>query len=123
MPKRRTLKECFAEFGATAKNPRNSWSARSADGKVVVVTVWKDQLDYRARPIVFDNFGRSDLHSWIDRPGNKDRINDLIWARDHCDGLFRVVITEAEDVKANPRQIAHCYPLRDWVMRLIRVDE
>lgn len=57
-----------------------------------------------------------------DRPGNGERLENLKWARDHCDGLFRVVITVAKDEKAHPREIAECYP-RDLLMRLVDLDE
>jgi hypothetical protein len=38
MRNRGTLKDCFAHFGATARNPRWSWSAISRDGNTVVIT-------------------------------------------------------------------------------------
>jgi hypothetical protein len=48
------LAEAFAHFGAAGKNQRWSWSARSADGRTVVLTVWKDGLNYTRKPIVYD---------------------------------------------------------------------
>jgi hypothetical protein len=110
-------------FGATGKNPLWSWSARSADGKTVVITLWRDGLDFGAKPIVYDTFNRADLKTWTHRLGNRERIDNLTWARDHCDGLFRVVITVAEDVKANPRKIEDCYPKDDWIMQITDLDE
>lgn len=115
-----TLRACFAEFGAKATNPRWGRSARSRDGTVVVVTLWKDYVDYSAKPIVYDTFNRSER---INRPGNRDRIDNLLWARDHCGSRFRVVIIEAEDDKANTRKIARRYPLKDWRMRLTKLNE
>jgi hypothetical protein len=123
MPKKWKLSEAFAHFGTTGRNQRWSWSARSADGKTVAITLWRDGLDYRAKPIVYDTFNRPDLHSWIDRPGNRERIDNLMWATVHCDGLFRVVITVAEDVKANPRKIETCYPQDEWLMKITDFDE
>lgn len=70
------------------------------DGATVVLTLWKDLLDYTSNPIAYDTFGRTDLPEWIDRPGNRERAENLIWARDHTDGIFRVVIVVAEDVNA-----------------------
>jgi hypothetical protein len=122
MPKEWTLTDCFKEFGATPKNPRFSWSAVSADG-TVVVTLWKDQLDYTSKPITHDLFNREDLPDWINRPGNRDRIEHLRWAKENCDGWFRVIITVAKDENAKTRAIEKCYPLKDWWMRLIELNE
>jgi len=116
------LADCFAHFGATGKNQRWSWSARSDDGKVVVITLWQDFFDYRSHPIVYDTFGRSDLPEW-NNPGNRERLENLRWARDHCDGLFRVVITVAEDIKSSPRKIARCFPQDRMVMKLLDLNE
>lgn len=123
MPKKWRLAEAFAHFGAAGKNQRWSWSARSPDGKTVVITLWRDGLDYGSRPIVYDTFNRPDLYAWKDRLGNRERIDNLIWSRDHCDGLFRVVITVAEDVKANPRKIEDCFPKDEWLMKITDLDE
>ena len=123
MPKKWRLAEAFEHFGATGKNQRWSWSARSADGKTIVITLWKDRLDYSGKPIVYDTFKRANLHVWIDRPGNRERIENLIWARDRCNGLFRVVITVAEDPNAEPRKIQDCYPKDDWLMQITALDE
>jgi hypothetical protein len=123
VPRKWRLAEAFSHFGAKGKNQRWSWSARSTDSKTVVITLWRDGLDNGAKPIVYDTFNRPDLYTWIDRPGNRERIDNLIWARDHCDGLFRVVITVAEDVKANPRRIADCYPKDELLMKITDLDE
>jgi hypothetical protein len=117
------LADCFAHFGAATKNSRWSWSARSRDGKVVVMTLWQDLLNYRVNPIAYDTFGRADLPEWTDTPGNRERLENLKWARDHCDGLFRVVIAVAKDTKASPRTIARCFPQDRMVMKLIDLNE
>ena len=122
MAKNWSKSEAFAYFGAAGKNSRWSWSARSPDGKTVVLTLWADELNYKSVPISYDCFG-SKTAIWSDRPGNRERLENLIWARDQCDGLFRVVITVAEDVHAEPRAIKQCHPQRDMVMRLVDLDE
>jgi hypothetical protein len=94
------LNEAFRRAGAPLRNPRWSWSARSADGKTVVMTLWKDLIDYRSRPIAYSNMGLENLAAWMNRPGNRERLENLKWARDYCDGLFRVVIITAKDVNA-----------------------
>jgi hypothetical protein len=114
----KTLKDAFAYFGAVKKY-RWSWSGRSEDGKTVVVTLWKDQLKHEAGLTVFDCRGDSRLHEWRDRPGNKERLQNLMWARDHCGGLFRVVITIRDDIESSIPRIVDRYPDETLVMRLV----
>jgi hypothetical protein len=117
------LAEAFAHFGAAGKNQRWSWSARSADGSTVVLTAWKDRLDYTGKPIVYDTFKRPNLNEWKGLSGNRERLDNLIYARDHCEGRFRVVIVVAEDVNASPRKIARCYPQDKLLMKITKMDE
>jgi hypothetical protein len=42
--------------------------------------------------------------------GNGERIENLKWARDHCNGRMYVVIIVAENVNAQPRKIAESPP-------------
>jgi len=58
MPRKWRLAKAFAHFNATARSKRWSWTARSADGKTVVITLWEDRLNLRGKPIVY-----SDLQS------------------------------------------------------------
>jgi hypothetical protein len=115
--------EAFSHFGVSAKNDRWSWSARSADGKTVVVTFWKDRFDYKTNPVSYSTFGLDTLPDWIDSLGNRERIENLKWARANCDGILRVVITEAIDVRASPRQIANAYPQERLLMKLVALNE
>jgi hypothetical protein len=117
------LATAFKAAGVAAKNPRWSWSARSADGKVVVLTLWKDLIDYKSRPISYNSFARENLSKWINRPGNRERLENLRWARDHCRGLFRVVITTAKDVNAEPREIQEAHYQSRMVMKLLDLNE
>lgn len=117
------LAEAFAHFGAAGKNQRWSWSARSADGRTVVLTVWKDGLNYTRKPVVYDTFDRPNLNEWKNLPGNRERLENLLWARDHCEGRFRVVITVAEDVNARPRKIVKCYPQDKLIMQITKINE
>jgi hypothetical protein len=93
MSRKMTLSESFAFFGASGANSRWSWSARSEDGKTVVITLWSDRLTYRGSEVTYDDV-HVDTRAWKDRPGNKERIENLKWARDNCDGLFKAVITD-----------------------------
>ena len=115
--------EAFAHFGAAGQNDRWSWSAKSGDGKIVALALWKDLIDYKATPIAYSTYGRDHLPNQIDARGNKERIANLKWARDNCDGEFRVVITVARDVAAATRQIAEVYPHERMMMKLVDLDE
>lgn len=122
MPKEWTLASAFAHFGTSGRNPRWSWSARSADGAMVVLTLWRDEFDYSTSPVSYSSFGHK-VDRWLTRPGNRERLENLIWARDKCDGKFRVVVTVAEDVTADPRKIASCAPQDRMIMRLTELNE
>jgi hypothetical protein len=123
MPKQWGLTEAFAHFGARGRNPRWSWSARSEDGRTVVLTLWKDEIFYRGKIAFYDTFNRENLSEWGERPGNWERLENLKWARDHCNGRFRVVITIAEDPNASPRKIAECYPQSKLLMCITDLNE
>lgn len=60
---------------------------------------------------------------WIDSPGNRERIENLLWAQTHCDGMFRAVVIIAEDPHAMPRRISDCYPQLRWNMRIMDLDD
>jgi hypothetical protein len=118
-----TLAECFAFYGTTGRNPRWSWSARSADGSVVAMTFWIDRLNYKARPITYSELPAGEDHPWQSSPGNKERLDNLIWARDHLGGLLRVVFIKAVDTLAIPRKIADAHVREKLAMRLTSLDE
>jgi len=115
-----TRQACFEHFGADCKNPRWSWSARSADGSTVVITMWEDEITEDGTTVVYQSRRRPRMRK---RPGETERLENLIWARNHCGGLFRVVRMTAQDVRANPRSIASCYPDDGLVMRITELNE
>ena len=116
------LATAFAYFGAAGKNPRWSWSARTDDGETVVMTLWKDLLDYSTKPLRYNTFARRDREKWLDNPGNRERLENLIWAREKCGGEFRVVIIEAEDTKAYPRKIRESFAQPRMLGRIVELD-
>ncbi|MDQ4054920.1 MAG: hypothetical protein M3237_19805 [Actinomycetota bacterium] len=120
MAKTTTLASAFAHFGTIARNPRWAWSAVSPDLKTVAVTLWEDQI---AADGSVDFFGHPELERWQSQHGNRDRIRNLIIARDNCGGLFRVVVVKAHDIHEFPRQIEDRYPDDDVIMRLVNLDE
>lgn len=107
---KRTLAEAFAYFdGAKAANPRWGWAAQSDDGRTVVLTMWKDQMSLDGDHLVYRAIARAGKDEWVKRPGNKDRLRKLQHAIDNCGGLFRAVIVEAVDTKANVRATRNTY--------------
>ena len=66
---------------------------------------------------------REDAAEWIKRPGNRERLENLKWAKEHCQGLFHVVIGIAEDINARPRKIRECFPQPNLIMKILELDE
>lgn len=120
-----SLGKAFGFFGTRLRNPRFDLSARNETDRTVVLALWRDQLDY-SRPAVsyrLRRTGGTTVPEWIDMPGNRARLADLQWAREHCNGCFRVVIIEATDPVAEPRVIAGASPQQMMVMKLTELDE
>ena len=121
MPRKWTRSECFEHFGALCKNPQWSWSAKSADGRVVVMCMWQDEIKREGDRMVYQSL--TPRRGEQNRPGAKERLENLKWAREHCDGLARVVVMRANDTKADPRSIAECFPHDKLVMRITHINE
>ena len=75
------------------------------------------------QPSGFDTFGQAQQRQWTSKLGNKERIENLIHARNRCGGLSRVVMITAKDSTARPRSIAKRYPHPTLVMKLTDLDE
>jgi len=123
MAKKWTLAEALASYGGAAgKNPRWSWSARTPDGKAVVMTFWQDRFDYKTKPPTYRAKSGAGANAWLDKPGNRERLENLIWAVDNCGGRVHVVITVAENVNVQPRKIADCFPQPRMQMQVKELD-
>lgn len=123
MAKEWTKTEAFAYFGAILTNVRWSWSARTPDGKMVILALWSDRFSRRKNPVEYEEVLGDRSPVWIARPGNRERSANLIWARDHCAGVFRVVMARAKDTSAEPREIDDCFPKDDLFMRMTYLNE
>jgi hypothetical protein len=123
MPERWSVRDAFGYFGAVPANIQWSWSARSPDGRTVAVVWWKDERAWRDGRLVYDMRNRPNLREWQGRPGNRERAKNLAYARDHCDGLFRIVWASASDPSARVRKTVERYPDKTLRMRLIELDE
>jgi len=115
--------EAFAHFGAALTNLRWSWSARTTDGGTVILALWSDRFSRKKTPTEYEEAIGGRTPEWIARPGNRERLRNLIWARDHCDGMFRVVMVRAKDTSADPREISDCFPKDDLFMRITYLNE
>jgi hypothetical protein len=120
VPRTTTLTEAFAFFDTAARNVRWGWSAISADGRTVAVTLWDHE---RAADGSVDFFDPIERERWRHHLGNRDRIKNLRHAIEHCDGKFRVVRVVAKDINAYPRQIKQRIADPDTVMQITRFDE
>jgi hypothetical protein len=117
-----TLAESYARFGCVGKNPRWSWSARSSDNQTVVLALWTDRFSRKVKPMVYRE-ATDRPPEWTARPGNRERLENLRWAMDHCDGLFRVVMVRAKNTEADPREIEDCFPRDGLIMRVTDLNE
>jgi hypothetical protein len=120
MAKKWTHTACFQSFGTEPKNVQWSWSARSPDGKTVVVTLWQDLFVRKDGHLTYSRpeTDRKDLGA---RPGFGELMENLVWAREKCNGRLHVIIAIARDRNADPRSIAECFP-SPMVMKLTHLD-
>lgn len=115
--------EAYAALGAALKNERWAWSGHSEDEATVVVTLWADKLrEVPGGGTRYDLFDAPDLEAWRTKRGNRERIRDLLLAREKSDGLFKVVIGRANET-GDAMAEGSLYEASDIVMRLIDLDE
>ena len=119
MPRIWTHKAAFAHFGTIPKNIFWSWSARSADGKQIAVTIWKNQLKKQDDHFFIEqgSYGLAE-----DSNGHRELKENLAWAWAHCDKRFHVVLADAENYDEHPRKITSCHPWERVVKRLTQFD-
>jgi hypothetical protein len=98
----------FAQYGVALKNDQWSWSGISESGEVILA-LWQDQFDYRSKPVSYSTYNSPILEEWKDRLGNRERIANLIHARENCRGEFRAVIVQAVDKFAEPRKVKEAF--------------
>jgi len=108
----------FAHFGTKPRNVQWSWSARSDDGNIVVVTLWQDQFTRENGRVVYARNFPPEIAA---RPGFRELMDNLSWARDHCDGRFNVIVAIPKNRNAEPRSIAECFPSK-MVMKLTHLN-
>jgi hypothetical protein len=84
----------------------------------VAVLVWQDHFVNRSEyrfPVILD---RSKL-------GFKEMIENLRWAKEHCNGRVNIIIARAakHDPVTQERVIANCNPRPDLEMEIRDLDE
>jgi hypothetical protein len=93
----------------------------------VVLTLWNDDLQDDGTTIRIDMFGEALRRRWPSRLGHQERTDNLIHARHHCGGLFRVVRLTPKLGRRRPPHstgatVQRC-PDPRLVMKLIALDE
>ena len=114
-----THTKAFKHFDTVPRNVQWSWSARNENTATVVVTLWQDQFRRIDGRLIYDRSEYTPAERR--RPGFSELMKNLLWARDHCDSRFKVIIAKAKDVNAHPRSIDDCFP-SNMIMRLIHLD-
>jgi hypothetical protein len=121
MTRKWTKRQCFDHYGVKPRNIRWSWCGRSDDGKTVAVQFWKDRFTAGGR--VYESSSHAGDEKWFGSPGHNELIENLIHARDNCDGVLRVIIGIAKDERAEPRETKECYPQDKMLMKIVYLDE
>jgi hypothetical protein len=123
MARKWTKTEAFAHFGVSLTNVRWSWSGRTTDGKTVVLALWSDRFTRKTSPIRYEAVRTDANEKWLARPGNRERLDNLISAQTNCQGLFRVVMLTPKDAQSDPREIAEAFPKSEMLMRITEFDK
>src|SRR5260370_29362114 len=101
----------LAQVGVRLRNNQWSWSGRSEDGQTVAITVWTDKVKREDDSFVYRQIAYTEAERG--RPGFRELIENLRWARDHCGGFGKIVMTRGKDEKSNPPEGGRCYPVPD----------
>jgi len=113
-----TRAEAFRQLGTRASNVYRSLSARSADGRTVAVTLWRDRFHGPAGAMFYELSCWGDWH----RGNCQGFFSDLEHAKTHCGGIVHVVVV-ARDRTANPEvRTSDCYPVKNWAVRITHLD-
>lgn len=67
------------------------------------MTLWKDEFSGPAGQMIYT---RPDRGDWSDGPGFRYFMEDLVWARDNCEGVVRVIAANPKDERGQTRRIA-----------------
>ena len=71
----------------------------------VALTLREDQIVRDTDPWSLNPTTFRDVAKWLHRNGNKDRIRNIKYGLDHCDGWFHLTLIEASVPTTEPRKI------------------
>lgn len=114
-----TRTAAFASYGITLRNPNWSLSGRSKDEQTVAVSIWVNELSGDADKRVYD---RPSWGDWYVGPGRKYLFEDLAWARDHCDGIVKIVLATPREGDRDRVEAAESHADHDLIMRVTHMD-
>jgi hypothetical protein len=113
LTKAQTLAEAYAEGGFVRKNAYWSWSAVDPSRPAVALTIWEDQIQRGPDFWIVDPTAFRDVARWQHRNGNKERIRNIRYGLDQCDGWFHLVWIKAGDPEIEPRSVTERRYLSD----------
>jgi hypothetical protein len=119
MAARRTRKDAFSSYGITLLNVNWSLSGRSEKDRKVAVSIWKHDLTGPPGERVYD---RPSWGDWYSGSGRRYFFADLAWAREHCDGIVRIVLSIRKDGEPERVRVAESHADHDLRMRVTRMD-
>jgi hypothetical protein len=119
MTKKPTRTEAFAEFGIVLKNRAWSLSGISTDGNTVAVSAWVGDLSVEDGKTIYE---RPNWGDWYDGPGKRFFFEDLLYARDNCDGIVRLVVSSRASEEADIVKAKDVQARPDLKMKLIKFD-
>ncbi|MFP3945251.1 MAG: hypothetical protein ACLFWF_15245 [Alphaproteobacteria bacterium] len=123
MSRKWTRTAAFQYFGAKPRNIRWSWSARNEADNLVVLVLWEDRFTREDGVLTYDERLERANVDWTRFPGNSERIKNLEWAREYCNGIFHVIIAKAKDENAGIRRVVECQPDDNLRMRIVDLNE
>ena len=84
------------------------------------MTIWQDEIKHENGKVIFAARGKGQAEK---RLGALERILNLKWAQEHCDGRLRVVMVVAKDIKAIPREAIDWFPDEKLILKITELNE
>jgi hypothetical protein len=114
-----TRTAAFDSYGIMLRNVNWSLSGRSEDGQTVGVSIWEEELTGPVGKRVYD---RPNWGEWYDGPGKRYLFEDFAWARDHCDGIVRIVMATRKETDHDRVEAAESRADHGLIMRVTLMD-
>ena len=76
--------------------PPKKWTGRSEDGATVAITLWRP--GFKGRPLRYVSHSGCDSDiAWTDTLGNRERLENLIWADERSGNHFGTGVIVPQD--------------------------